>query len=197
MPCFCLREPIKISLYLFFSIFWNFNMITNSFEIFFISFKNNKIEIQVFFFFQCIISKQKHKTKLENFQLKIETIYLEIFTSEMDFLNSTVYYMYYYLDSTAILNFFHIWSAAVTIQYICLFYVVANIIKEWEITFSTHWDTMFIYRSYVCFLSVTSSIENSIFIHQEFKMESFITDSLWETGRKLGMGVYIIIFFYH
>lgn len=50
-----------------------------------------------------------------------ETIYLEIFTSEMDFLNSTVYYMYYYLDSTAILNFFHIWSAAVTIQYTSLF----------------------------------------------------------------------------
>lgn len=38
MPCFCLREPIKISLYLFFSIFWNLNMNTNSFEIFFISF---------------------------------------------------------------------------------------------------------------------------------------------------------------
>lgn len=130
---------------------------------------------------------------MENFQLKIETIYLEIFTSEMDFLNSTVYYMYYYLDSTAILNFFHIWSAAVTIQY--LFYVVANIIKEWEITFSTHWDTMFIYGSYVCFLSATSSIENSIFIHQESKMESFITDSLWETGRKLGMGVYHYFFF--
>lgn len=35
MPCFCLREPIKISLYLFFSIFWNLNMNTNSFEIFF------------------------------------------------------------------------------------------------------------------------------------------------------------------
>lgn len=49
MPCFCLREPIKISLYLFFSIFWNLNMNTNSFEIFFISFK--KFEIQVFFFF--------------------------------------------------------------------------------------------------------------------------------------------------
>lgn len=41
MPCFCLREPIKISLYLFFSIFWNLNMNTNSFEIFFISFKKN------------------------------------------------------------------------------------------------------------------------------------------------------------
>lgn len=120
MPCFCLWEPIKISLYLFFSIFWNINMIyTNSFEIFFISFKKNW-NTGFPFFFQCIISKQKHETKLENFQLKIETIYLEIYTSEMDFLNSTVYYMYYYLDSTAILNFFHIWSAAVTIQYTSL-----------------------------------------------------------------------------
>lgn len=56
MPCFCLREPIKISLYLFFSIFWNLNMNTNSFEIFFISFK--KKWNTGFLFFQCIISKQ-------------------------------------------------------------------------------------------------------------------------------------------
>lgn len=111
----------------------------------------------------------------------------------MDFLNSTVYCMYYYLDSTAILNFFHIWSAAVTIQYICLFYVVANIIKEWEITFSTHWDTMFIYKSYVCFLSVTSSIENSIFIHQESKMESFyywFTMRNWKEIRYGGISLF-------
>lgn len=157
-----------------------------------------KIGIQVFFFFQCINSKQKHKTKLENFQLKIETIYLEIFTSEMDFLNSTVYYGTCIIIWTA-QPFWtsSIYEVQLSPYNICLFSVVGNIIKEWEITFSTHWDTMFIYKSYVCFLSVTSSIENSIFIHQEFKMESFITDSLWETGRKLGMGVYIIIFFYH
>lgn len=114
----------------------------------------------------------------------------------MDFLNSTVYYGTCIIIWTA-QPFWtsSIYEVQLSPYNICLFSVVANIIKEWEITFSTHWDTMFIYRSYVCFLSVTSSIENSIFIHQEFKMESFITDSLWETGRKLGMGVYIIIFF--
>lgn len=130
---------------------------------------------------------------MENFQLKLRPYTLK-------FLNQKwISYSLQYTTCIIIWTAQPFWTSSISeVQLspynICLFYVVANIIKEWEITFSTHWDTMFIYRSYVCFLPVTSSIENSIFIHQEFKMESFITDSLWETGRKLGMGVYHYFF---
>lgn len=130
---------------------------------------------------------------MENFQLKLRPYTLK-------FLNQKwISYSLQYTTCIIIWTAQPFWTSSISeVQLspynICLFYVVANIIKEWEITFSTHWDTMFINKSYVYFLSVTSST-HSIFIYQESKMESFITDSLWETGRKLGMGVYIIIFF--
>lgn len=67
MPCFCLREPIKISLYLFFSIFWNLNMNTNSFEIFFISFKKNWNTGFLFFFFSALSVNKNIKQNWKTF----------------------------------------------------------------------------------------------------------------------------------
>lgn len=71
MPCFCLREPIKISLYLFFSIFWNLNMNTNSFEIFFISFKKNWNTGFLFFFFSALSVNNNIKQNWKTFSSKL------------------------------------------------------------------------------------------------------------------------------
>lgn len=71
MPCFCLREPIKISLHLFFSIFWNLNMNTNSFEIFFISFKKNWNTGFLFFFFSALSVNNNIKQNWKTFSSKL------------------------------------------------------------------------------------------------------------------------------